>query len=86
LPFIVWIATNPNDLSQPIRVWVHPDIGSVPAKRICLAISPNVRVLSGDLDVSDVESVRRFVEANRSTIQQYWNGEVHSIDGIQPLR
>jgi hypothetical protein len=77
LPFYVWIP-NRGPAKHDIRIWASPDIRSSLSDRTCLAIQPDVRVLSGKLDYHDLNLLRRWVAPNLSIIEKYWDGEIDS--------
>ena len=53
---------------------------------VTVAIRPNVRVIRGTLDPRELALLTRWVELNRNTLVDYWNGDIeYTEDAIAAI-
>ena len=53
---------------------------------VTVAIRPNVRVIRGTLDPRELALLTRWVELNRDTLVDYWNGDIeYTEDAIAAI-
>jgi hypothetical protein len=53
---------------------------------VSVAIRPEVRVIQGDISASDLALLSQWVEINRDTLLQYWEGDIDTKDAIDAIR
>ena len=85
LPFVVWISVR-GGAQHDVRVKVSPGPKAKPSEMSSVAIRPAVEVIEGDIDSSDLELLKRWVELNRETILKYWESEIDAQDAVNALR
>jgi len=85
LPFVVWISYK-GGAQHDIRVKVSPGPKVLPSEMVSVAIRPEVRVIQGDISASDLALLSRWVEINRDTLLQYWEGDIDTKDAIDAIR
>ena len=53
---------------------------------VTVAIRPNVRVVRGAMEPRDLALLTRWIELNRNTLLDYWNGDIeYTEDAIAAI-
>src|SRR3954452_18675012 len=73
LPFVVFISQK-GGARHDVRVKVAPGAKVRPSEMVTVAIRPSVRVVRGELDPRDLALLTRWIDLNRNTLIEYWNG------------
>lgn len=47
-----------------------------------VALRPTVRVVGGALDPRDLALLTRWIELNRNTLIDYWNGDIEYTEDV----
>jgi hypothetical protein len=85
LPFVVFISQR-GGARHDVRVKVAPGAKVRPSEMVTVAVRPNVRVIRGALDPHDIALLTRWVELNRNTLIDYWNGDIeYTEDAIAAI-
>jgi hypothetical protein len=74
LPFFVWVRPSMG-AGHDVRVGVSRDWNVRRADLVLVAIQPDVQVVKGEMNHSDLALLRRWVDLNRGMIVKYWNSE-----------
>jgi hypothetical protein len=86
VPFTVWISLK-GDVQHDVRIWVSLGPKAITSQMITVAIRPEVRILEGEMDDSDLALLSRWVELNRDVLINHWDGEIEcSEDAIAAIR
>ncbi len=85
LPFVVWISVRGN-AKHDVRVKVSPTANAQDEGLISIAIMPKIRTIGGKLSGDHLALLTAWIELNRTTIIQYWNGEIDTVDALASLR
>jgi hypothetical protein len=85
LPFVVFISQR-GGARHDVRVKVAPGAKARPSEMATVAIRPNVRVVRGTLGPRDLVLLTRWIELNRNTLIDYWNGDIeYTEDAIAAI-
>ncbi|MBV8492537.1 MAG: DUF4160 domain-containing protein [Alphaproteobacteria bacterium] len=85
LPFVVFISQR-GGARHDVRVKVAPGAKILPSEMVTVAVRPNVRVIRGTLDPRDLALLTRWIELNRNTLVDYWNGDIeYTEDAIAAI-
>ena len=89
LPMAVWVTPNdgyPHDVRIKVAT-IHGGRWSWRSDAVPVAIRPEVRQVAGEpLSVEDLNLVKRWVDLNRQTIIDLWDGRIDSDpDELLPL-
>jgi hypothetical protein len=85
LPFVVFISQK-GDARHDVRVKVAPGAKVRPSEMVTVAIRPSVRVVRGELDPGDLALLTRWIDLNRNTLIEYWNGDIeYTEDAIAAI-
>jgi hypothetical protein len=85
LPFVVFISQK-GDARHDVRVKVAPGAKIRPSEMVTVAIRPSVRVVRGALDPRDLALLTRWIDLNRNTLIEYWNGDIeYTEDAIAAI-
>ncbi len=89
LPMAVWVTPNdgyPHDVRIKVAT-IHGGRGSWRSDAVPVAIRPEVRQVAGQpLSTEDLNLVKRWVDLNRQTIIDLWDGRIDSDpDELLPL-
>jgi hypothetical protein len=84
LPFVVWISER-GGARHDIRVKVASGPKAIPPM-ISVGIRPDVHVIEGKMNASDLALLRTWIEANRQTLIDYWEGQIDTVDAMARLR
>jgi hypothetical protein len=87
LPFVAWISPKAG-VPRDARVRISNGPKVHPSELISVAIRPEVReVGSKKMSAHDLALLKKWVEANRDVIVQYWDGEIeYTEDAIAALK
>lgn len=87
LPFVVWVSIQ-GGARHDVRVKVSPGPKAQAANLISVGIRPNIHVIedTGEMSAADFNLLTHWIEVNRETIIQYWNGEIDTIDLAAAIR
>jgi hypothetical protein len=86
LPFVVWISVRGN-AQHDVRVKVSKGPKVNPAEWVSVALRPDVHVVAGDMDASDLALLKKWLALNQDVIIKYWDGEIeYTEDAIAALR
>jgi hypothetical protein len=85
LPFVVFISQR-GGARHDVRVKVAPGAKVRPSEMVTVAIRPNVRVVRGAMEPRDLALLTRWIELNRNTLLDYWNGDIeYTEDAIAAI-
>jgi Domain of unknown function (DUF4160) len=88
LPFVVFISQR-GGARHDVRVKVGRGAKVRPSEMVTVAIRPSVRIIKGELDPRDLALLTRWINLNRGTLVEYWNGDIEytedAIAAIVPL-
>lgn len=82
---MVWISVRGN-ARHDVRVKVSPGTKAQEEGLISVGIRPTIQAIDGKLSPGDMALLTIWIELNRTTIIQYWNGEIDTIDAMASLR
>jgi hypothetical protein len=88
LPFIVFISQKGGAMHD-VRIKVARASRVRSSEMITVAIRPSVRVVRGALDPRDLDLLTQWVDLNRNTLIDYWNGIIEytedAMNAIKPI-
>jgi hypothetical protein len=85
LPFVVFISQK-GGARHDVRVKVARGAKIRPAEMVTVAIRPAIRVVRGALDPRDLALLTRWIDLNRHTLIEYWNGDIeYTEDAIAAI-
>ena len=86
LPFVVFISQR-GDARHDMRVKIARSAKVRPSEMTTVALRPNVRVVRGRLDPTELAELTRWVALNRDVLVAYWDGDIeYTEDGISALK
>lgn len=85
LSFTVWFGVKGHG-NHDLQIKVSPKGTTNPSQFVSVAIRPDVRVVKGKLDPSDVKFLRRWVDLNYDTLLKHWEGKIDSPAAIAAMR
>jgi hypothetical protein len=85
LPFVVWISYK-GGARHDVRVKVSQGPKALPSEVVSVAIRPNVHVVEGNLNASDLALLSEWIESNRDVLLKYWEGEIDTKDAVDAIR
>jgi hypothetical protein len=89
LPLIVFISQK-GGARHDVRIKVARAARVRPSEMITVAIRPSIRVVRGRLDAHDVALLTQWIDANRDTLIDYWNGIIEytedAMNAIKPIK
>jgi hypothetical protein len=86
LPFVVFISQK-GGARHDVRVEIARAAKVRPSEMATVALRPDMRVVRGAVDPSDLGMLARWVELNRNVLVDYWNGEIeYAEDAIAALK
>ena len=85
LSFVVFISQK-GGARHDVRVKVAAAAKVRPSEMATVAIRPTVRLISGRLEPGDLALLTRWIELNRNTLVDYWNGDIeYTEDAIAAI-
>src|SRR5439155_27094059 len=75
LPFVVFISQK-GGARHDVRVKIARGAKVMPSEMATVAIRPSVRVVRGALDPRDLALLTRWIDLNRNTLIEYWDGDI----------
>jgi hypothetical protein len=85
LPFVVFISQK-GGARHDVRVKVAPGAKVRPSEMVTVVIRPSVRVVRGELDPRDLALLTRWIDLNRDTLVEYWDGDIeYTEDAIAAI-
>jgi hypothetical protein len=85
LPFVVFISQR-GGARHDARVKVARSAKVRASEMATVALRPTVRVVGGALDPRDLGLLTRWIELNRNTLIDYWNGDIeYTEDAIAAI-
>jgi len=85
LPFVVFISQK-GGARHDLRVKVARGAKVRPSEMVTVAIRPAIRVVRGALDPRDLALLTRWIDLNRNTLIEYWNGGIeYTEDAIAAI-
>jgi len=88
LPFIVFISQK-GGARHYVQVKVARASRVRSSEMITVGIRPSVRVLRGKLDPHDLDLLTQWIDLNRDTLIDYWNGIIEytedAMNAIKPV-
>jgi hypothetical protein len=87
LPMVVWVSQQ-GRARHDVRVKVSlvPGRHMNPDQTTSVSVRPDVEVVAGDrLPPSELAAVRRWVDANRQVIIDYWDGKLFTNELLERL-
>ena len=89
LPLIVFISQK-GGARHDVRIKVARAARVRPSEMITVAIRPSIRVVRGRLDAHDVALLTQWIDVNRDTLIDYWNGIIEytedAMNAIKPIK
>lgn len=85
LPFVVWMSYK-GGAQHDVRVKVSHGSKAIPSEMVSVAIRPNVHVVEGKLDASDLAVLKKWIELNHNVLLKYWEGDIDSKDALDAIR
>jgi hypothetical protein len=80
LPFCVWISDR-GHAQHDVRVKVTKGPKVIAGEMAAsVALRPTIRIVEGDMPAKDFKLLVQWLELNRQTIIDHWNGEIDSIE------
>jgi hypothetical protein len=88
LPFIVFISQKGGAIHD-VRIRVAHAARVRPSEMITVAIRPSARVVRGRLAPHDLDLLTQWIDLNRDTLIDYWNGIIEytedAMNAIKPI-
>jgi hypothetical protein len=88
LPFIVFISQK-GGARHDVRIKIARAARVRPSEMITVAILPSARVVRGRLPPHDLDLLTQWIDLNRDTLIDYWNGIIEytedAINAIKPI-
>jgi hypothetical protein len=88
LPFIVFISQK-GGARHDVRIKIAQSARVRPSEMITVAIRPSARVVRGRLPPHDLDLLIQWIDLNRDTLIDYWNGIIEytedAINAIKPI-
>ncbi len=88
LPFIVFISQK-GGARHDVRIKVARAARVRSSEMVTVAIRPSVRVVRGSLDAHDLDLLTQWIDLNRDTLIDYWNGIIEytedAMSAIKPV-
>jgi len=85
LPFVVWVSYRGN-ARHDIRVKVSSGPKARMEEMQSVAIRPAPHLVNGEMKPADFRKLSRWIELNRQTLIDYWEGEIDTKDLINQLK
>ncbi|HEY1257917.1 MAG TPA: hypothetical protein VGF34_01615 [Stellaceae bacterium] len=83
LPMAVWVTENdgyPHDVRVKVSL-IHGGAGSWRHDAVSVGVRPQPHeIMPGSLSAADFASVTRWIELNRQTIIDHWDGAISALD------
>ena len=87
LPMTVWVSPRGRARHDArVKVCRTPGDNMDPSNLAVVAIRPSPRVVHGPLAQSDFVPVAAWIELNRDTLLDYWNGTISAAGLVTRLR
>jgi hypothetical protein len=88
LPMVVWISERGRSRHDVrVKVSLVPGRRLDPGRMCSVSVRPDVDVVAGGpLATVDLDLVRRWIDLNKDTIVDYWNGKLLTDEAIARLR
>ena len=88
LPFVVWISPKGN-ARHDVRVKVSRSTKVKEGEFIVVSVRPEVEVLRGELRPAELRMLRAWIELNRQTLVEFWEGAIEyteeALKRLKPL-
>jgi len=81
LPFVVYISQK-GGARHDVRVKIAHGAKVRSSEMVTVAVRPNVRVIRGALDPGDLARLAEWIELNRATLIDYWNGNIEYTEDV----
>lgn len=85
LPFAVWISVRGN-ARHDVRIKVSPGSKAQPEEVVSVGIRPTIQAMEGEIEAEDMKLLTNWIEMNRKTIIDYWDGEIDTVDAVIAIR
>lgn len=87
LPMVVWVSQRGRAKHDArVKVSLVPGRRMVPERTTAVSVRPTVEVVAGEpLPTMELDAVRKWVEANRQAIIDYWDGELFTDELLERL-
>ncbi len=88
LPFVAWMSYK-GGAQHDLHVKVSRGPKAIPSEMVSVAIRPNVHVVEGRMNASDLAALAKWIELNHAVLLKYWEGEIDTkdaLDGIRPVK
>lgn len=87
LPMVVWVSQRGRARHDArVKVSLVPGRRMIPERTTAVSVRPIVEVVAGDpLPPIELDAVRKWVEANRQVIIDYWDGELFTDELLDRL-
>ena len=83
---MVWISPK-GGAQHDVRVKVTRGPKAIPGEFVTVTVRPRIEVIDGSLPTRDLELLRRWIERNRDTLVQFWDGAIeYTEDVLEQLR
>jgi len=86
LPFVVFISQKGRARHD---VWIKPARTAKvrPWEMLAVAVRPAPRLIRGSINREEFDLVKRWIEANRTVLIDYWNGDIeYTEDALAAIK
>jgi hypothetical protein len=81
LPFVVWISPRGN-ARHDVQIKVSAGPRAVPSEMATVAIRPEVCIIEGFLNPTDIQLLRQWIELNQEVLIRFWDGDIAYTDEV----
>ncbi len=89
LPFVVFISQRGGARHDDVRIKLARSARVRPSEMLTVALRPGPRLIRGEMNASEFDLVRRWIELNRDVLIDYWNGDIEytedALAAIKPI-
>jgi hypothetical protein len=88
LRFVVFISQR-GGAQHDVRIKLARSTRVRPSEMLTVALRPRPRLVRGEMNASEFDLVRRWIELNRNVLVDYWNGDIEytedALAAIKPI-
>jgi hypothetical protein len=88
LPFVVFISQR-GGARHDVRIKLARSARVRPSEMLTVALRPRPRLIRGEMNASEFDLLRRWIELNRDVLIGYWNGDIEytedALAAIKPI-
>jgi hypothetical protein len=86
LPFVVFISQR-GGARHDVRIKLARSARVRPSEMLTVALRPRPRLIRGEMNASEFDILRRWIELNRDVLIDYWNGDIeYTEDALAAVR